>query len=89
MSSRKTDALQEQNCAAWLWSRAMLPALIFGALAPRTYAATAPADPAAPGGADPVTFDSALFPAGSTANIDLSRFEKQGYVPVLIMATSW
>ncbi|HTV87263.1 MAG TPA: fimbria/pilus outer membrane usher protein [Dyella sp.] len=54
--------------------------MIFSALTPRAQAA-APADPASPGSADPVSFESAFLSSGTSANLDLSRFEKQGYVP--------
>ncbi|WP_158544994.1 fimbria/pilus outer membrane usher protein [Dyella monticola] len=81
MWSRKTDPTPGRHPAIWLLRRAWLPTLIVSALTPHAHAAAAAVDPAASGGADPVTFDAALFPAGNTVNIDLSRFEKQGYVP--------
>ncbi|WP_158544990.1 fimbria/pilus outer membrane usher protein [Dyella monticola] len=63
----------------------MLPSLIVGALAPA--AAHGAAAAAGPGGADPATgfdpavlFDPTLFPGGGETQVDLSRFEKPGYV---------
>ena len=81
MSSRKTDPAQGQHPSLLSWRRAMVPAMIFSALAPRAQAAAATADPVSPGGADPVAFESSFLSSGSTSNLDLSRFEKQGYVP--------
>lgn len=56
--------------------------LIATSLAGRAHAAPATIDPAAP--ADPsggaVNFDEGFFPAGMAPKIDLSRFEKSGYV---------
>lgn len=58
--------------------RALLPSLIISVLA----SASAHGAAAGPAGADPaVSFDPALFPGGNDTHINLSRFEKAGYVP--------
>lgn len=51
------------------------PALVAMALTPQVHAAAA--SPASPGGA---TFDMDFFPVGTAPKVDLSNFEKSGYV---------
>ncbi|WP_267225492.1 fimbria/pilus outer membrane usher protein [Dyella silvae] len=65
--------------AAWTMLRlAVLPMTILGALAQNTHAAAAAA-PASPiGGA--ASFDTDFFPTGMAPKMDISRFEKSGYV---------
>jgi outer membrane usher protein len=69
--------------------RTRLVVLILSALASQAHGAAPaspagpvnPASPIAPAGAAPITFDSSFFPAGSGIQVDLSRFDKAGYVP--------
>jgi outer membrane usher protein len=69
--------------------RLLLSALILSGLASPAYGAApaspagpaSPASPVAPTGAEPVTFESSFFPSGSGISVDLSRFDRAGYVP--------
>ncbi|GLQ49381.1 usher CupB3 [Dyella flava] len=72
--------MQEKVPNPYSWHRALLPGLILSALTAGAHAAAA-ANPASLGGADPITFDASFFPGGEASAIDLSRFEKSGYVP--------
>ncbi|MGC1548827.1 MAG: fimbria/pilus outer membrane usher protein [Rhodanobacter sp.] len=56
--------------------RAVLPALILGALPGVADAAASSADPATATAPAAVTFDDDFFPTGAAPKVDLSRFEK-------------
>ncbi|MGM3278065.1 fimbria/pilus outer membrane usher protein [Ralstonia sp. 24A2] len=57
----------------------VLSAMIAAALAPKAYAEPTETD-AAPSASGTVTFDPDFFPKGTAARIDISRFEKAGYI---------
>ena len=57
----------------------VLSALIAAALAPKAYAQPAETG-AAPSTSGTVTFDTDFLPKGTAAHIDISRFEKAGYI---------
>jgi outer membrane usher protein len=68
------SALARWHCQV-PWHRGMLALLIFSGLTSRTYGA-----PASPAVAEPTFFNSLFVPVGLAPQVDLSRFDKSGYV---------
>jgi outer membrane usher protein len=64
--------------------RTTLAILILSGLTLQAYATPAalvnPAAPISPAAAEPVSFNSSFFPVGAAPQVDLSRFDKSGYV---------
>ncbi|NMV40575.1 fimbria/pilus outer membrane usher protein [Ralstonia insidiosa] len=58
----------------------VLTAMIAAALAPKAYAEPTEKKGVAPSASGTVTFDPDFLPKGSAAHIDISRFEKAGYI---------
>lgn len=77
---RRVIGSQASRVARSAWRLAVLPIAILGGLAQPAHAlVAAPASPAAPSGASS-SFDEAFFPSGMAPKVDLSRFEKSGYI---------
>ena len=75
------DAMRKQARSVGLPRGYVLSAMIAAALAPKAYAApTEKETGAAPASSGTVTFDPDFFPKGASSQIDISRFEKSGYI---------
>nr|WP_199043644.1 fimbria/pilus outer membrane usher protein [Dyella sp. ASV24] len=83
MSSRTAQQQQKFPDTLSCLRPSLLFVLIAASLLNRAHAAAAAIDPAAPAYPSPsaVGFDNGFFPSGTAPKVDLSRFEKSGYVP--------